>query len=83
MIYTMNNNENSNIVPSSSTRNLRYDGWADVPVKDYAHIYSDGTNVSVLFQSREDYVFGILRQGRRCVEHSPSGQDWIFIMSLE
>ena len=59
MIYTMNNNENSNIVPSSSTRNLRYDGWADVPVKDYAHIYSDGTNVSVLFQSREDYVFGM------------------------
>ena len=55
----MNNNENSNIAPSSSTRNLRYDGWADVHVKDYAHIYSDGTNVSVLFQSREDYVFGM------------------------
>lgn len=34
-------------------------GWVDRPVDGYAHIYSDGTNVSVLFQSREDFIFGM------------------------
>lgn len=34
-------------------------GWIDRPVDGYAHIYSDGTNVSVLFQSRDDFVFGM------------------------
>lgn len=34
-------------------------GWIDRPVDGYAHIYSDGTNVSTLFQSREDFVFGM------------------------
>ena len=24
-------------------------GWVDKPVEGYAHIYSDGTNVSILF----------------------------------
>ena len=34
-------------------------GWIDEPVEGYAHIYSDGTNVSLLFDSREDYIFGM------------------------
>ncbi len=34
-------------------------GWIDRPVEGYAHIYSDGTNVSLLFDSREDYIFGM------------------------
>lgn len=34
-------------------------GWVDKPVEGYAHIYSDGTNVSLLFDSREDYIFGM------------------------
>ena len=34
-------------------------GWIDRPVDGCAHIYSDGTNVSTLFQAREDFVFGM------------------------
>ncbi len=34
-------------------------GWVDRPIDGYAHIYSDGTNVSLLFDSREDYIFGM------------------------
>ena len=33
--------------------------WVDKPVEGYAHIYSDGTNVSILFESREAYIWGM------------------------
>ena len=31
----------------------------DRPVNGFAHIYSDGTNVSSLFRSREDFIYGM------------------------
>ena len=46
-------------VSGAGTQSPSLSGWVDKPVEGYAHIYSDGTNVSLLFDSREDYIFGM------------------------
>ena len=55
----MNDIINHSDVPEAGTQNPSQSGWIDRPVDGYAHIYSDGTNVSLLFDSREDYIFGM------------------------
>jgi len=50
---------NKNQVPENVAQSSSQTGWVDRPVDGYAHIYSDGTNVSLLFDSREDYIFGM------------------------
>jgi len=46
-------------VSGAGTQSPSLSGWVDKSVDGYAHIYSDGTNVSLLFDSREDYIFGM------------------------
>lgn len=55
----MNDIRNQNEVSRCETLGTLKTGWADKPVEGYAHIYSDGTNVSSLFQSREEYIYGM------------------------
>ncbi len=55
----MNDIRNHSDVPGAGTQNPSQSGWVDRPVDGYAHIYSDGTNVSLLFDSREEYIFGM------------------------
>ena len=55
----MKDNRNHSDVPGAGIQNPSLSGWVDRPVDGYAHIYSDGTNVSLLFDSREDYIFGM------------------------
>ena len=50
---------NKNQVPENVAQSSSQTGWVDRPVDGYVHIYSDGTNVSLLFDSREDYIFGM------------------------
>lgn len=55
----MDNNSNQcNRSETEATTPIQ-SGWVDKPVEGYAHIYSDGTNVSILFESREDYIWGM------------------------
>lgn len=55
----MDNNSNQcNRSETEATAPIQ-SGWVDKPVEGYAHIYSDGTNVSILFESREDYIWGM------------------------
>ncbi len=51
----MDTYENFNAPAGSEMRAAR----SDRPVNGYAHIYSDGTNVSSLFRSREDFIYGM------------------------
>ena len=55
----MNNNSNQDNRSGAESMGQTQSGWIDEPVEGYAHIYSDGTNVSLLFDSREDYIFGM------------------------
>lgn len=55
----MTDNKNQRNVSGTVTLSTPQTGWIDKPVEGYAHIYSDGTNVSLLFDSREDYIFGM------------------------
>lgn len=55
----MNNNSNKDNRSVTETMGLGQSGWIDKPVDGYAHIYSDGTNVCILFESREDHIFGM------------------------
>lgn len=55
----MKDRGNQNEVYGCGTLGTLNAGWVDKPVDGYAHIYSDGTNVSSLFQSREDYICGM------------------------
>ena len=55
----MDNNSNQDNRSGAETVGQTQSGWIDKPVDGCAHIYSDGTNVSLLFDSREDYIFGM------------------------
>lgn len=55
----MDNNSNQCNRSGIEANTPKQSGWIDKPVEGYAHIYSDGTNVSILFESREDYIWGM------------------------
>lgn len=55
----MDNNSNQDNRSGAETVGQTQSGRIDKPVDGCAHIYSDGTNVSLLFDSREDYIFGM------------------------
>ncbi len=55
----MKDSRNQSEVSGVVTPTPSQTGWVDRPIDGYAHIYSDGTNVSLLFDSREDYIFGM------------------------
>ena len=51
----MDNYDNFNALSRPEARAV----WADKPVSGFSHIYSNGSNVSSLFHSRGDHIYGM------------------------